>query len=91
MPRGCVIYIHASLCLLAIGVSSCTNGNFGRIVVLYTYRRGVRRCSFRRQGQFQEPQIVKRATVQDFTSFLCLHLSNINLTVAVVLFRVIMG
>ena len=29
MPRRCAIYKHASLCLLAIGVSSYTNGNFG--------------------------------------------------------------
>ncbi len=43
------------------------------------------------QGHSQEPQIVKRATVQDFTSFLCLYLYNINLTVAVVLCRVIKG
>jgi len=29
MPRGYAIYKHASLCLLAIGVYSCTNGNSG--------------------------------------------------------------
>ena len=47
------------------------------VVWCYTYRRGVRRCSFRLAGQFQEPQNVKRATVQDFTSFLCLHSLNL--------------
>ena len=46
-----VCYMHASLCRTAIGVSLC-HWCLSVLWWLYTYRRGVRRCSFRQIGQF---------------------------------------
>lgn len=70
MPHGCVISIPAipdshrciRTSVVALGVEVC----YIHIGV------GLLRCSFRQDGQFQEPLIVKRATVQGFTLFYAL-------------------
>ena len=56
-------------------------------VVLYISAWGLCVVRFDRQGNSQEPQNVKRATVQGFTLFLCLEVQSflINLRVAEVL------
>ena len=73
MPRRCVIYIP-----LLLYSHRCVR--LCRIIWLYgaedvyTYPAwGFGVARFDRQGNSQEPQDVKRATVQGFTLFLCLN------------------
>lgn len=73
MPRGCGLYISL-LCPIAIGVSLRqwqTWGCGGRCYIASAWGFGVAR--FDLQGNSYEPQDVERATVQGFTSFLCLY------------------
>ena len=71
---------------IAIGVSILMATN-GIEVVLYISAWGFCVARFDRMGNSQEPLIVKRATVQGFTLFLCLEVQSflINLRVAEVL------
>ena len=71
----------------AIGVSVPHMATIGMEVVLYISAWGFCVARFDRMGNSQEPLIVKRATVQGFTLFLCLEVQSflINLRVAEVL------
>ena len=71
---------------IAISVSILMVTN-GIEVVLYISAWGFCVARFDRMGNSQEPLIVKRATVQGFTLFLCLEVQSflINLRVAEVL------
>ena len=71
---------------IAISVSILMVTN-GIEVVLYISAWGFCVARFDRMGNSQEPLIVKRATVQGFTLFLCLEVQSflINLWVAEVL------
>ena len=82
-----MLYIHASLCRTAIGVSYCHQcAGYGVVMVIYTHIGvGLRRCSFRlRWAISYEPQNVKRATVQGFTLFLCLQVNVKNTHIVVI-------
>ena len=83
-PVG-VLYTYLK-CRIAISVSILMVTN-GIEVVLYISAWGFCVARFDRMGNSQEPLIVKRATVQGFTLFLCLEVQSflINLRVAEVL------
>ena len=70
MPLGCVIYIPVTMPLTAIGVRLCipvvTIGIVG--CYIYTFDVGfLKLLVSTTMGNSQEPQDVKRATVQGFT------------------------
>jgi hypothetical protein len=83
-PVG-VLYTYLK-CRIAISVSILMVTS-GIEVVLYISAWGFCVARFDRMGNSQEPLIVKRATVQGFTLFLCLEVQSflINLRVAEVL------
>ena len=69
MSLGCIVC--TALIVSKPLVYPYTNGNFGHIgLLVYTYSVGLSLVArFDKQGNFQEPLIVKRATVQGFTLF----------------------
>jgi hypothetical protein len=83
MPRGYVIYMpHCAVQPLvypyAIGLCWHCDG----MMNISAWGFGVAR--FDRMGNFQEPQGVKRATVQGFTLFLCLQVNVKNTHIVVI-------
>ena len=66
-----VCYIHTHYLLIAIGVS-VHQWNYRCSGLLYRIGVGLLRCSLRLARRFLGPRDVERATVQGFTSFLCL-------------------
>ena len=70
-----VLYTHScALPLMAIGVPVCQRLTFGIAgCYIYIWRGVFYVARFDYEGHVERPQNVKRATVQGFTSFLCLY------------------
>ena len=88
MPRRCVIYmpllLYSHRCVMLCRIISCGVWCRGRVIHI---RRGAYALLVSTDRAMRRPQIVKRATVQGFTLFLCLIETKVNRGVALAAYR----